>query len=226
MDNLDLIQFNSACEDFVAGKYILANIKVKALINSINTSEKLTELVSSCLDGFDFSSAFRESVTSQGLQLPHDDALVIAYCFNVLYNLDVGTVTFLDFLSKYFSSNKLDGGQEFKLFASTIIEPFNKAVNRKYTQMYDMSATEDCQNNLYHKLSNVSKAHLENLDEIRLKEIEKEELELLLNAMVEASDKNDKKLVYTLMVGLEYFVKANKRAKDIYLQLKDCFSQN
>ena len=77
MDNLDLIQFNSACEDFIAGKYILANIKVKALINSINTSEKLTELVSSCLDGFDFSSAFRESVTSQGLQLLYLPALQI-----------------------------------------------------------------------------------------------------------------------------------------------------
>ena len=59
-----------------------------------------------------------------------------------------------------------------------------------------------------------------------MKDIEKEELELLLNAMIEASAKNDKKLVYTLMVGLEYFVKANKRARQIYLQLKDCFTQN
>ena len=226
MDNLDLKQFNLACEDFVAGKYILANIKVKALINSIHSSEKLTDLVSNALDGFDFSLAFKESVTSEGLALPHGDKNVIAYCFNILYNLDEGTITFLDFLSKYFASSKLSGGEEFKAFASTIIQPFNRAINREYKNMYEMTSSEDYQNNLYHKLSRVAEVNINNLDNIKLKELEKEELEYLLTAIKEASDKNDRKLIYALMVGMDYFVKANKRAKDIYLQLKDCFTQN
>jgi len=226
MDNLDLKQFNTACDDFIAGKYILANIKVKALINAIHSSEKLTDLVSTSLDGFDFNSAFRASVTSNGLVLPVDNNGVIAYCFNILYNLDVGTVSFLDFLNKYFASNKLDGCEEFKLFIDTIIVPFKQAINNQYTSVYEMTDTEDYQNNLYHKLSNVAQANINEIDNIKLKEIEKEELQLLLNAMVEASDKNDKKLVYAIMVGLDYFVKYNKRAKDIYLQLKDCFSRN
>ena len=106
MDNLDLIQFNNACDDFVAGKYILANIKVKSIINSINASEKLTDLVSNSLEGFDFGVKFRESISSEGLTLPHGDKSVIAYCFNILYNLDEGTVTFIDFLSKYFSKSE------------------------------------------------------------------------------------------------------------------------
>lgn len=226
MDNLDLKQFNLACEDFVAGKYILANIKVKALINSINSSEKLTDLVSNSLDGFDFGLAFKESVTSGGLQLPQGDKNIIAYCFNILYNLDEGTITFLDFLSKYFSSAKLSGGEEFKLFALTIIEPFKQAINNEYALMYEMTASEDYQNNLYHKLANVAEVNINNLDEIKLKEIEKEELHYLLSAIMEASEKNDKKLIYALMVGMDYFVKHNKRARDIYLQLKDCFTRN
>ena len=224
MDNLDLIQFNTACDDFVSGKYILANIKVKALINSINASEKLTDLVSNCLDGFDFGARFRESVSSSGLHLPHEDKNIIAYCFNILYNLDEGTVTFLDFLTKYFASSKMSGGEEFKLFASTIIEPFKRAINNEYQRTYQMTSTEDYKNNLYHKLARVAEANIAVLDEIRLKEIEREELHYLLNAIMEASDRNDKKLIYALMVGMDYFVKANKRAKDVYLQLKDCFS--
>ncbi len=226
MNNLDLKQFNSACDDFVAGKYILANIKIKALINIINQNEKLTDIVSGCLDGFDFNIAFKESVTKDGLTLPSETKNIVAYCFNVLYNLDVGTVTFLDFLSKYFSSAKLSGGEEFKLFTNTIVIPFKNAINIEYTNTYEITATEDYQNNLYHKLSSIAQANIENLDDIKLKDIEKEELELLLNAMVDASSKNDKNLVYTLMVGIEYFVKYNKRAKQIYLQLKDCFTQN
>lgn len=226
MDNLDLRQFNLACEDLIAGKYILANIKVKALINSINSSEKLTDLVSHSLDGFDFGLAFRESVTSEGLSLPHGDKNVIAYCFNVLYNLDEGTVTFLDFLSKYFASSKLSGGEEFKAFANTIIEPFKLAINNEYKNVYQMTSSEDYQNNLYHKLARVAEANLNLIDEIRIKDIEKEELQLLLTAMIDASEKNDKKLIYAIMVGLDYFVKYNKRAKHIYLQLKDCFTIN
>ncbi len=226
MDNLDLVQFNSACDDFVAGKYILANIKVKALINSINASEKLTDLVANCLEGFDFGVKFRESVTSGGLTLPHDDKDIIAYCFNILYNLDEETVTFLDFLSKYFVSSKMSGGEEFKAFADTIIEPFKKAINNEYQRTYEMTSTEDYQNNLYHKIARVAEANINILDEIRLKEIEREELHYLLNAIMEASNRNDKKLIYALMVGMEYFVKANKRARDVYLQLKDCFTIN
>ena len=226
MDNLDLKKFNNACDDFVAGKYILANIKIKNLISSINSSKRLTDLISSCLDDFDFNLAFKSSIAPSGLQLPMDDQSVIAYCFNILYNLDVGTITFLDFLTKYFASNKTSGGEEFKLFANTIVEPFKQAVNNQYQKVYHTTDTEDNQNNVYHKLMNVAEANLANIDEVRLKEIEKEELELLLNAMIEASKQTNTKLVYAIMVGLEYFVKANKRAKDIYLQLKDCFTRN
>ncbi len=226
MDNLDLKQFNSACEDFIAGKYILANIKVKALISVITNSEPLKSLVSTSLDGFDFAKVFKDSITSEGLSLPHGDKNIIAYCFNILYNLNEGTITFLDFLSKYFSSAKLSGGEEFKVFANTIIEPFKLAINNEYKLTYEISASDDYKNNLYHKLASVAEANIANIENVKLKEIEKEELQYLLTAIIEASERNDKKLIYAIMVGLEYFVKYNKRAKDIYLQLKDCFTQN
>ena len=226
MNNLDIKQFNLACDDFIAGKYILANIKVKSLINSINQSEKLTDLVSNCLDGFDFSLAMRESVTPKGLVLPQGDKNIVAYCFNVIFNLEQGTITFLDFLNKYFVSSKTTGGEEFSLFASTIIEPFKRAINNQYQQMYEMTSSEDYQNNLFHKLARVAEINLNTINSIKLKDIEKEELQLLLTAIVDASNKNDRKLIYALMVGMDYFVKNNKRARNIYLQLKDCFTRN
>lgn len=225
MDNLDLKQFNLACEDFIAGKYILANVKVKALMKSINESEKLTDLVSYCLDGFDFTIAFRESIVVGGLQLPKDNKSIVAYCFNVLYNLDEGTITFLDFLNKYFVSSKTSGGEEFKLFTNTIIEPFKMAINNEYKNLYEMTSSDDYQNNLYHKLANVAEVNLNSLEGLKLKEIEKEELQLLLFSIKQVSEKNNRKLIYALMVGMDYFVKYNKRAKDIYLQLKDCFTK-
>lgn len=226
MQNNDLKQFNNACNDFLSGKYILANIKLKAILQSINENEKLTDIVSDCIDGFNFDDKFRESIISGRIILPATDKDIIAYCFNILYNLDIGTVGLMDFINKYFTSDELSGGEEFKLFTNTIIKPFNEAINRLYTQTYLLSDSIDYQSNIYHKLMNISKVNIDNIEKFKLKEIESEELTLLLTALSDACEKSNKKLVYALMVGIEYFVKINKRAKEVYLQLKDCFARN
>lgn len=222
----DLKKFNEACEDFLAGKYILANLKLKTLLNVINDSDRLIGIVSNALDGFDFTEAFKNSVTAQGLVLPDSVNDVIAYCYNIIYNLDAGNITFLDFLNKYFISETLTGGEEFRLFAQTIVKPFQESIIARYNEVYIISETQDYQNNTYHKLLNVARLNIDNISGLKLKEIEQEELQLLLNGIAIASENCDKKLVYALMVGIEYFVKSNKRAKPIYLQLKDCFTRN
>lgn len=221
MDNLDLKKFNDACEDFLQGKYILANLKIKGLLNTINNSNQLSDILDVALDEIDFNITFSQSVTSEGLVLPTEDKQVIGYCYHILYNINAGTISFLDFLNKYFSYNH--DFDQFKLFADTIIKPFKEAVNRMFAKTYSISETIDYQSNVYHKLISISQIHIDNIDNIKLKEIEKEELVLLLNALITQCEKSDKKQVYALMVGLEYFVKCNKKAKDIYLQLKDCF---
>lgn len=226
MDNLDLKQFNQACEKFASGKYILANIKVKAIINCVSSNAKLTDLVTACLQDFDFNLAFQDSLTEQGVVLPQGDKCVVAYCFNILYNIDNGSLNFLDFLGKYFSGEEITSGEQFRLFINNIILPFKSSVNKLYEDMYLMTESEDYQNNVFHKIENVAKCNLGVVDTLKLKEIPKDELSLLLNAFVTASDKNDLKTIYALMVGLEYFAKLNKGAKDIYLQLKDCFLRN
>ena len=55
---------------------------------------------------------------------------------------------------------------------------------------------------------------------------EKEEFTLLLNALYIASENNDKKQVFALMIGLDYFTKVNKRARNAYLSLEECFANN
>ena len=225
MDNLDLKKFNQACDEFANGKYILANVKIKAILSAISDSAKFTDLITECLQDFDFKLAFQDSITEQGLILPTGDKCVVGYCFNLLYNINNGSINFLDFLTTYFSKEDVKG-EEFKDFVACIITPFKTAVNALYQEMYLMTDSEDYQNNLFHKLTNISKCNLDIIDDFKLKEIQKDELSLLLNAMMLASDKNDRKIVYALMVGIEYFAKANKGAKTLYLEFKDCFLRN
>ena len=62
MDNLDLKKFNDACEEFLLGKYILANLKIKGLLNTINNSNQLSDILEVALDKIDFNIAFSQKI--------------------------------------------------------------------------------------------------------------------------------------------------------------------
>ena len=62
------------------------------------------------------------------------------------------------------------------------------------------------------------------MDAYKLSLNEKEEFTMLLNSLYLACEKNDKNLVYSLMIGLDYFAKAHKHVKPAYFSLEECFN--
>ena len=67
---------------------------------------------------------------------------------------------------------------------------------------------------------------LKNIDSCKLNMNQKEEFTMLLNSLHMASEKNDKKLVFSLMIGIDYFSKSNKKARNAYYMLEECFENN
>lgn len=226
MNNIqELIPFNTACDEFIAGRYILADVKIASLLDLIAKDEKLTDIVSSALKGFDFNACFeslfkdKESFESS---LPDDDMQIIALVFNLLYRFNNKMINFYDFITKYFASN--DGaGKEFYNFANNIIIPFKEAINKAYSNRHIIVDTSEYQNNYYNKIKAQVKLILSNADNYKLKMNEKEEFTMLLNALYLASDRNDKKMVYSIMIGLDYFTKFYKKTRSAYLSLEECF---
>ncbi len=226
MNNIqELIPFNTACDDFIAGRYILADVKISSLMQLIAKDEKLTDIVSTALKGYDFNYEFEKSVnpTEDSLTLPTDDMPLIAYVFNLLYRFDNKMLNFYDFITKYFSNGTGNAGKEFYAFANAVIIPFKEAINNAYSNRHIIVDTSEYQNNYYNKIKTQVKLILANTDNYKLKMGEKEEFTLLLNALYIASDKNDKKMVYSLMVGLDYFTKYYKKTRPAFLVLEDCF---
>ena len=62
------------------------------------------------------------------------------------------------------------------------------------------------------------------MDNYKLGLNDKDEFTMLLNSLYLASDKNDKNLVYSLMIALDYFTKYHKKVRKTYLSLEECFS--
>lgn len=224
----ELIPFNTACEDFVAGRYILAEVKVGSILKALDEDEKLKDIVSSALDNFDFNKEFslavKQNENSKELVLPTDEKKVIAFVYCLLFNFHNGNLKFYDFLNQFYKVEGDVAGKEFSNFAAAVIIPFRDCVNTAYNKRHVLVETEDYQNNYYNKILSTVKLIMNNLDSYKLKMNEKEEFSMLLNSLYFASEKNDKKLVFSLMIALDYFTRCNKKCRVAYLTLEECFT--
>ena len=230
-NNQDLVEFNNICDEFIAGKYILADIKIGSLLKSIAEHEKIKNIIASCTEKFDFNTEYKNSVSEDEkgnltLTLPEEETEQVAFIFSLLYKMDNKDISFYDFLSKFYHEDGEEAGKEFINFSNTIIVPFKEAINNMYSSRHFVVSSNEYKANYFNKIMSTIRLIVNNMEVFRLKVNEKEEFTLLLNALYIASENNDKKQVFALMIGLDYFTKVNKRARNAYLSLEECFANN
>ncbi len=224
----ELIPFNTACEEFIAGKYILADMKIASILRIIANDEKIKNIISSAIEDYDFAKAFenasKEYDTGFKLVLPTNENEIIAFVYNLLYRFNSKMLDFYDFIARYYKVEGEVSGKEFYNFANAIIIPFRDAINDIYSKRHVIVDTDDYQTNYYNKIMSTIRVIANDIDNLKLKMNEKEEFTMLLNSLYLASEKNDKKLVYSLMIALDYFTRVNKKIRTTYLALEECFS--
>ncbi len=224
----ELTEFNTACDEFVSGKYILADIKIASILKIIAKDEKIANIISSCLEGYDFETSFANSVieNEEGLSVvvPKDEKSIIAFAYSLLYRFGNKTVDIYTFVTKYFSNEDESVNHEFYNFASLVIVPFKMALNSIYSKRHIIVAGSDYQTNYYNKIKTSIHLIMDNINGYKLKMNEKDEFTMLLNSLYIAAEKNDKKLVYSLMVAIDYFSRYNRKTRSAYLMLQECFN--
>ena len=141
-----------------------------------------------------------------------------------MYKFTSGSLKFYNFLTQFYGEETANE-KAFNEFAKTVIIPFKNAINTIYSKRHILVETNDYQNNIYNKIMSTIKLIVKNLDAYKLNMNQKEEFTMLLNSLYLASEKNDKKLVYSLMIGLDYFTKSNKKSRVAYLSLEECFEK-
>ncbi len=220
----DLDRFNEACDEFVNGKYILADLKLSSILKSIAYSEKIKNLITKCLEGVDVNALYEKVLNPENqVVMPNDAKSVVALVFSILYNIDNGNINFFDFLSMYFKSQNELTAKDFEEFSNIVISPFKKAINVLYANEHLLSDSREYQSNVYNKVKRVAELELKNLTSYRLKPIAEEELQILLEALITASDNNDKQYTFALMISFDYFTQINKKCRPIFAELQNCF---
>ena len=224
----ELVLFNKTCDELVNGKYILIDIKISAILKIIAENEKLKNIVTDCLKDYDFKTSFNNSIAENQenatITIPTKESEIIAYVYSLFYQFKTGSLEFYNFLTAYFKSENDNTNLQFEKFSNMVIIPFKNAINSLYKKTHIITESEDYQNNSYNKIKTTLSLIYKNMENYKFSITDKEEFTLLLNALYTASENNNKKLVYALMIGLDYFTKKHKKARSAYLSLEECFS--
>ena len=141
----ELSSFNSACDELVAGKYILIDVKINSILATIETDEKIKAIVSSCVNNFNFVELFNSLIASNSLVTPSSNEQIVAVVYNLLYRFKNKEIDFYEFLTAYFP-NEESTDLQFASFASSLISPFKKAVGELFIQRHVIVESSDYQN--------------------------------------------------------------------------------
>lgn len=124
-------RFVECCDKYAGSKLILSGPALTELLRLIANEPKIYTVLESAAKGFNFRKEFESAQirTSAGytLRLPQNKFALIALVASILYSIDNGSISILDFLEKFFPNP--DGVKEaFPLMGKSLIEPFRDAV--------------------------------------------------------------------------------------------------
>ena len=218
----ELLEFNNACDELLSGKYLLIDVKINSILKSIENDVKIKDIVSTCVNSFNFSDLLNSASVNNNVCQLEDNKQHIALVYNFLFRLKNKEIDFYNFLSTYFP-NEEGTDNQYACFISNLIIPFKQAIGEVFINKHVIVESQDYQNNYYNKIKTTIQLILSEINNLKLGINDKDEFEMLLNSLYIASDKNDKNLVYSLMIGLDYFTKHHKKIRKTYLALEECF---
>lgn len=215
--------FNDKCNDFLNGKYILADIKVRAILRAINESDVLTSLVARCVNNYDFNEGFKKATGDElgqtnTLTLPDKDRERIALIYHILRYIDEEVISFYDFVNKYIRQGNEIGNEEFTTFANLLIKPFNDSINNLLKSEYSDKDLASSTRSMRAMDTYVNQT-LENIEDYRLNALDSKDLKTLLTALSTALTRSDDQLVNALMIGIDNFCQCHHRARPIIKEL-------
>ena len=216
----DIIELINACNDFIEGKFILADIKISKILKAISNSKDLYDLIAECMINYDFERAF-EGAKIGGrnvvFTMPKENHKIIPFAFCLLVEIDSKRLNFNEFLSTQFPTAN-NQNEEYFAFGKSVIIPFRNAIADVFDIQIDKTdfsddEPEQAQTFIDQKIlerENANAVYSDNLtnletyegitpmveEEIKQHNQEDEELSLLFDRVVRLTGIIDDKLLY------------------------------
>lgn len=124
--------FVEACNEFINGKFILADIKISKILKAIASSGDIYNLLAECMINFDFEYELKKCCVKTGTEnasfvLPTETYKLIPIVFCLLVQIDSKRVDFNYFLKTQFPFAK-GQNEEYDKFSEHVIIPFRDSI--------------------------------------------------------------------------------------------------
>ncbi len=211
MENLEIKNFITSCDEFINGKFILADIKIAKLLRAITESTAIYNVIAESLINYDYkkeSIALEEECKLKNdgnLILPEDNNIVIPYVFSLLVEIDSKQLNFDEYLEKNFVSASSQK-EEYEAFAHCIIVPFKKAIAQAVGYELDLGE-EDNADEDEDEAEQYSTSKQEQNDEETLIEEKNEEVR-------EIEEKDDQTLLFDRLIRMANII--GEKSSNIY----------
>ena len=132
IEKKNLKNFFSACDEMINGRFILSDIKIAKILNSIANSNVLYDLFAKCMVDFNYKKEFANAKVTNKVNggyfvLPNDESRIIALVFCFLIDIDNSRINLQNFINENFYS--ADGYNiSYSNFAINILVPFKNSV--------------------------------------------------------------------------------------------------
>lgn len=127
----ELIQFFSACNEMIDGRFILSDIKISKILTAIANSTILYDVVARCMNGFNFRTELQNAKVDNKVNggyfvLPSDEKKIIALVFCLLLEVDKGKMNLQSFVNDNFYSTE-GYNISYSNFALNVLVPFKNS---------------------------------------------------------------------------------------------------
>lgn len=204
-----LSSFLLACDEVISAKFILAEKKISALLQTIACEPLLIDFFKTALIGYNRTAEFARAKSKVGgrskLSLPVNRTKIIAFAFCLLLELDTGKRDIKEFLDEYFYSP--NPKEQYDAFVKTIVVPFKEISEYLFINGDDGTSDEAIDSALKESI----KTLLQELNSLinRTAEIPtsvKQDLFLFARSIETALTPNRIDLVRPLMVGYKAII--------------------
>lgn len=246
----ELDNFVNACNEITSGKFILAEIKIRNFLKTLAENASVCEILEDCLQNYNFDKEFAKAKISNGLhggysfKLPEGNSKVIALVYCMLCDINSKNIDFYSFINTYFNNGMGPNvNYAYSYFCESVMVPFKNAMIGKFNMLeerdeFEQSGSESLvtADIKINDTPEIDDAEFEQLIliiqqitdqmkyERKIKEQQKEEINIILKGLVRAAQQKDLMLISAIAIGLDYLMKNVKSARFFYQELQEQLS--
>lgn len=245
LEQKQLVNFFDACNEMINGRFILSDIKIQNILKSVADSALLYDLFSKALINFNFERELADAKTANRVNggyfnMPKQRNKILALVFCLLLEVNDKKLNLQEFITDNFFSQQ-GYNISYSNFSLVILVPFKNAVmqsfkcnekgeqneleqreweNNQVAMIDVLEQTEEYHTNEKISFANLRVALAELVgaikDNKKLKTDQKEELLIVSNAIADAINNENTKIISALTIAFEYALQKNKSIKPYY----------